>query len=75
MALALRLAEHRLLAEHHGDPPILLLDEWSEELDEPRRQAVLRYAKDLPQAVLAGLQAPKVVVCSMQMGVVLCPGG
>ncbi len=76
LALALRLAEHRLLAEHHGEPPLLLVDEWSEELDELRRQAVLRYAKDLPQAVLAGLQAPEgVVVCSVQGGVVLCPGG
>ncbi|SDF06725.1 DNA replication and repair protein RecF [Thermus arciformis] len=76
LALALRLAEHRLLAEHHGEPPLLLVDEWSEELDEPRRQAVLRYAQDLPQAALAGLQAPEgVVVCSVQGGVVLCPGG
>lgn len=76
LALALRLAEHRLLAEHYGEPPLLLVDEWSEELDETRRKAVLAYAQTLPQAVLAGLLAPKGVrVCSMQGGVVLCPGG
>ena len=76
LALALRLAEHRLLSEHYGEPPLLLLDEWSEELDEARRNAVLAYAKELPQAVLAGLLAPEgVLVCSVQGGVVLCPGG
>ncbi|GGM92886.1 DNA replication and repair protein RecF [Thermus composti] len=76
LALALRLAEHRLLWEHHGEAPLLLVDEWGEELDEARRQALLAYAKALPQAVLAGLSAPEgALVCSMQGGVVLCPGG
>ncbi|GAB5603300.1 DNA replication and repair protein RecF [Thermus sp. FJN-A] len=76
LALALRLAEHRLLAEHHGDAPLLLVDEWSEELDEARRQAVLAYARELPQAILAGLLAPEgVPVCWVEGGVVVCPGG
>jgi DNA replication and repair protein RecF len=76
LALALRLAEHRLLSEHHGEPPLLLVDEWSEELDEARRAALLAYAKSLPQAILAGLLAPEgVPVCWVQEGVVLCPGG
>ncbi|WP_243094761.1 DNA replication/repair protein RecF [Thermus thalpophilus] len=76
LALALRLAEHRLLWEHHGEAPLLLVDEWSEELDEARRRAVLAYAQGLPQAVLAGLWAPEgVLVCTMEGGVVLCPGG
>ncbi|WP_117237819.1 DNA replication/repair protein RecF [Thermus sediminis] len=75
LALALRLAEHRLLAEHHGDPPLLLVDEWSEELDEGRRRTVLAYAKGLPQVILAGLLAPEgMPVCSIEGGVVLCPG-
>jgi DNA replication and repair protein RecF len=76
LALALRLAEHRLLTEHYGEPPLLLVDEWGEELDEARRSALLAYAKSLPQAILAGLLAPEgVPVCWVQEGVVLCPGG
>lgn len=76
LALALRLAEHRLLWEHHGEAPLLLVDEWSEELDAARRQAVLAYAQGLPQAALAGLLAPEgVPVCWVEGGVVLCPGG
>ena len=76
LALALRLAEHRLLTEHYGEPPLLLLDEWGEELDEARQSALLAYAKSLPQAILAGLLAPEgVPVCWVQGGVVLCPGG
>ncbi|TFU16291.1 DNA replication/repair protein RecF [Thermus tengchongensis] len=73
VALALRLAEHRLLFEHHGEAPLLLLDEWSEELDEGKRQAVLAYTRTLPQAILAGLWAPEgVPVCWVEGGVVLC---
>lgn len=34
------------------------MDEWGEELDEARRRAVLAYAQALPQAILAGLEAP-----------------
>jgi len=76
LALALRLAEHRLFWEHHGEAPLLLVDEWSEELDAARRQAVLAYAQGLPQAALAGLLAPEgVPVCWVEGGVVLCPGG
>ncbi len=76
LALALRLAEHRLLWQHHEEPPLLLLDEWSEELDEARQKALLAYARGLPQAILAGLSAPEgVPVCWMEGGVVLCPGG
>ncbi|MCS6869220.1 MAG: DNA replication and repair protein RecF [Thermus sp.] len=76
LAMALRLAEHRLLWEHHGEAPLLLVDEWSEELDPGRRKALLTYAQGLPQAILAGLQTPEgMPVCSMAGGVVLCPGG
>lgn len=72
IALALRLAEHRLLTEHHGEAPLLLVDEWSEELDEGKREAVLAYARSLPQAALAGLWAPQgVPVCWVEGGVVL----
>lgn len=73
LALAFRLAEHRLLSEHFGEAPLLLLDEWSEELDEGKRQAVLAYARTLPQTILAGLWAPEgVPVCWVEGGLVLC---
>ncbi len=58
VALAMRLAEHRLLAEHHGEPPLLLVDDFSAELDERRQAALLAYASGLPQAVLSGTHAP-----------------
>jgi DNA replication and repair protein RecF len=58
IALALRLGEHRLLWQHHDEAPLLLVDEWHTELDPRRRQALLGYAESLPQAILAGLEAP-----------------
>ncbi|MBS1836127.1 MAG: DNA replication/repair protein RecF [Actinobacteria bacterium] len=42
LALALRLATHRLLAEIHGTPPLLLLDDVFSELDPGRSAALLR---------------------------------
>ncbi|WP_456444804.1 DNA replication/repair protein RecF [Oceanithermus sp.] len=59
VALAMRLAEHRLLAEHHGEPPLLLVDDFSAELDARRQAALLAYATGLPQAVLSGTHAPE----------------
>lgn len=52
LALALRLAGHRLLAEVHGTPPVLLLDDVFSELDPVRSDALIRH---LPpgQALLA----------------------
>lgn len=58
IALALRLAEHRLLWSHYQEAPLLLIDEWHGELDGRRRGALLAYAQSLPQAILAGLEAP-----------------
>lgn len=58
IALALRLAEHRLLWSHYEEAPLLLVDEWHSELDARRREALLAYAQSLPQAILAGLEAP-----------------
>jgi DNA replication and repair protein RecF len=40
-ALALRLAEARLLTGEDGEPPVLLLDDIVSELDERRRRSVL----------------------------------
>lgn len=58
IALALRLAEHRLLWQHYEEAPLLLVDEWHTELDARRRGALLAYAASLPQAILAGLETP-----------------
>jgi DNA replication and repair protein RecF len=41
MALALRLAAHRLVTEHHNEAPVLVLDDVFSELDPDRSQALL----------------------------------
>lgn len=43
LALALRLAAHRLVYESQGEPPLLLLDDVFSELDPDRSQALLRH--------------------------------
>lgn len=58
VALALRLAEHRLLEEHHGEPPLLLLDDAVAELDRARQASLLGYLKALPQAVVTATEPP-----------------
>ncbi|MEX2501054.1 MAG: DNA replication and repair protein RecF, partial [Trueperaceae bacterium] len=57
-ALALRVAEHRLLSEKHGEPPILLLDDFSAELDADRRAYLLDLAERGPQALVTGTEPP-----------------
>ena len=52
VALALRLAEARLLDERRGDPPVILLDDILSELDERRRGLVLEEALGYPQVLL-----------------------
>ncbi|MCB1269649.1 MAG: DNA replication and repair protein RecF, partial [Microthrixaceae bacterium] len=42
LALALRLASHRVLLETHDSPPVLLLDDVFSELDPERSAALLR---------------------------------
>ena len=56
-ALALRLAEARLLAERRGAPPLLLLDDVLSELDERRRDYVLAEARSYPQAIVTSADA------------------
>ena len=41
LALALKLSQATLLTSHHGQPPLLLLDDIFGELDPPRRHALL----------------------------------
>ncbi len=57
-ALALRLAEARLLAERTGDRPLLLLDDVLSELDAARRASVLA-AIDADQALITGTDADR----------------
>ena len=57
-ALALRVAEYQLLSEKHGEAPVLLLDDFTAELDAGRREFLLRLASRAPQAVVSGTEAP-----------------
>ncbi|MFA5595159.1 MAG: DNA replication and repair protein RecF [Trueperaceae bacterium] len=57
-ALALRVAEYRLLAEKHREPPVLLMDDFTAELDESRRAYLLRLAASTPQALVTGTEPP-----------------
>ncbi|MEM7735858.1 MAG: AAA family ATPase [Deinococcota bacterium] len=57
-ALALRIAEYELLREKHGEAPILLLDDFSAELDANRRDYLLQLALSTPQAIVSGTEAP-----------------
>jgi len=59
IALVLRLAEHRLLEAHHGEPPVLLLDDVVAELDDARQRALLAYVRGVEQAVVTATHAPK----------------
>lgn len=51
-ALALKLAEVRVLEEALGASPLLLLDDVMSELDEERRSRVLQVVAAVPQAIL-----------------------
>lgn len=57
-SLALRVAELRLLEEKHGESPIVLLDDFSAELDVDRRAYLLDLSRRRPQALVSGTEAP-----------------
>jgi len=57
-ALALRAAEYRLLSEKHGEPPVLLIDDFTAELDAGRREYLLALAAATPQALVSGTEPP-----------------
>ncbi len=57
-ALALRVAEYRLLAERHGEPPVLLVDDFTAELDAGRREFLLALTSATPQALVSGTEPP-----------------
>jgi DNA replication and repair protein RecF len=54
IALSLRLAEARFLAERRGEPPVLLLDDILSEMDAGRRQSVLSALRDAEQMLVTG---------------------
>ena len=57
-SLALRVAEYQLLEEKHGEAPVLLLDDFTAELDANRRAFVLELAANTPQAIVTGTETP-----------------
>lgn len=57
-ALALKVAEYRLLSERHGEPPVLLVDDFSAELDEARRAYLVELISTTPQALVTGTEPP-----------------
>jgi DNA replication and repair protein RecF len=57
-ALALRVAEYQLLEEKLREAPVLLLDDFSAELDENRRSYLLALVASTPQAIVSGTGAP-----------------
>jgi len=54
IALALRLAEARLLTQRRGEPPILLLDDILSEMDAGRRESVLHSVSGTDQIMVTG---------------------
>jgi DNA replication and repair protein RecF len=57
-ALALRVAELKLLREKHHEEPVLLLDDFTAELDSSRREFLLELARATPQALVSGTESP-----------------
>ncbi len=58
IALALKVAEFRLLAERHGEEPVLLLDDFSAELDSDRRAYLVGLASSVGQTLATATDAP-----------------
>lgn len=56
VALALRHAEMALLAEKFGEQPVLLIDDFTAELDPGRRQFLVDLASSVPQALVTGTE-------------------
>ena len=56
IALSLRKAELDLLRERFDDMPLLLIDDFSAELDPSRRAFLLTLAASVPQAIVTGTE-------------------
>ncbi len=58
IALAMRQAEFILLSEKFKESPVLLIDDFTAELDSSRRDYLLNMAAAAPQAIVTGTEAP-----------------
>lgn len=67
VALALKVAEYRLLAERHAEEPLLLIDDFSAELDEDRRGFLLGLASSAPQVVATSTDSPDLPFQAVQL--------
>ena len=56
IALSLRRAELELLRERYNEAPLLLIDDFSAELDPTRRAFLLELAARVPQAIVTGTE-------------------
>ena len=59
VSLALRVAEFQLLEERHAEPPVLLLDDFTAELDPARRDYLLDLVGRTQQAIVTGTEPPE----------------
>jgi DNA replication and repair protein RecF len=57
-SLALRSAELTLLRDKHGGWPVILLDDFSAELDSERRAFLMALIAEADQAIVTGTEAP-----------------
>jgi len=73
LALALRLAGHRLATERLGEPPLLLLDDVFSELDDGRRRALVAALPAGQALVTSAVPAPPDVAVARVVEV--GPGG
>ena len=62
MVLAWKIGEMELLAETHGDPPILLLDDVSSELDPRRNEYLFEFLAEKRHQVMVTTTHPKHVL-------------
>jgi DNA replication and repair protein RecF len=58
IALALRKAEYDLFTEKFAEAPVLLIDDFTAELDRHRRAHLMDLAENAPQAIVTGTDAP-----------------
>lgn len=67
VALALKVAEFRLLAERHAEEPLLLIDDFSAELDGDRRGFLLELARSAPQVLATSTDVPELPFQATQL--------
>ena len=68
-ALALKVAEYRLLSERHAEDPVLLLDDFSAELDRSRRRFLLGLARSVGQTLATATEAEAGLGAEMHLNI------